>query len=122
MVLLKKKDDAWSVPDIVVIDGGKGQLTAALKGMAKANFFPSNMAAINGDGDEYTFEQNVSDANGTSPILVPVIALAKGEEEVFQPGSKHSLNKTADSPALLLLRALRDESHRFAVSSHKKRR
>mmetsp|Transcript_2123 Transcript_2123/g.5010 ORF Transcript_2123/g.5010 Transcript_2123/m.5010 type:complete len:80 (+) Transcript_2123:992-1231(+) len=59
MVLLKKKDDAWSVPDIVVIDGGKGQLTAALKGMAKAIFFPSNMAAINGDGDEYTFEKNV---------------------------------------------------------------
>ena len=124
---LVEKDDPWSVPDIIVVDGGKGQLTAALKGMAKADFFPINMPSIVGDTDEKSFEERKSltslDTNGcSSPIFVPVIALAKGEEEVFQPGSKHSLNDKADSPALLLLRALRDESHRFAVASHKKRR
>eukprot|EP00531_Pseudo-nitzschia_arenysensis_P014228 CAMPEP_0116152804 /NCGR_PEP_ID=MMETSP0329-20121206/20876_1 /TAXON_ID=697910 /ORGANISM="Pseudo-nitzschia arenysensis, Strain B593" /LENGTH=645 /DNA_ID=CAMNT_0003649609 /DNA_START=104 /DNA_END=2041 /DNA_ORIENTATION=+ len=124
---LVEKDDPWSVPDVVVIDGGKGQLTAALKGMAKADFFPSNIASIVEETDEFDFgpaeewNSNETKQNG-SAVFVPVIALAKGEEEVFQPGSKHSINDKADSPALLLLRALRDESHRFAVSSHKKRR
>jgi len=122
---LVEKDDPWSVPDIVVIDGGKGQLTAALKGMAKAHFFPSNVQSIVSGSDEFIFEEEISacDVRTTaSPVFVPVIALAKREEEIFQPGSEHSLNEEKDSPALLLLRALRDESHRFAVSSHKKRR
>jgi excinuclease ABC subunit C len=122
---LVEKDDPWSVPDIVVIDGGKGQLTAALKGMAKAHFFPSNVHSIVSGSDKFIFEQEVSPCGvrtTPSPVFVPVIALAKREEEIFQPGSKHSLNEKTDSPALLLLRALRDESHRFAISSHKKRR
>ncbi len=124
---LVEKDDPWSVPDVVVIDGGKGQLTAALKGMAKADFFPSNIASIVEETDEFDFgPTKESNCHGiksnTSAVFVPVIALAKGEEEVFQPGSKDSINDKADSPALLLLRALRDESHRFAISSHKKRR
>ena len=122
---LVENDDPWSVPDIVVIDGGKGQLTAALKGMAKAHFFPSNIHSTVGDFDDFISEEmkRPSDLDSSlSPVFVAVIALAKSEEEVFQPGSKHSLNERADSPGLLLLRAIRDESHRFAVSSHKKQR
>ena len=123
---LVERDDPWSVPDVVVIDGGKGQLTAALKGMAKANFFPSNVFSTLDDSDVPILEKIQHplgfDTEVLSPVFVPVIALAKSEEEVFQPGSKHPINESIDSPALLLLRALRDESHRFAVSSHKKRR
>ena len=119
-----EKDDPWSVPDIVVIDGGKGQLKAAIKGMAKAHFFPSNICSNDSDSD-YLLSEQIKLPNGLDssyPVFVPIIALAKSEEEVFQPGSKHSLNKKSDSPALLLLRALRDESHRFALTSHRKKR
>ncbi|VEU41398.1 unnamed protein product [Pseudo-nitzschia multistriata] len=114
------KDDPWAVPDVVVIDGGKGQLAAALRGMAKARVFPSNLYS-----NETMYKDVESSSclkNNIPPVFVPVIALAKRNEELFEPGSRYSINAKPDSPALLLLRALRDESHRFAVSSHKKRR
>ena len=87
-------DDAWEHPDLVVIDGGKGQLSAAIKGIQRAN------AAI-----------------------PEICAIAKDKEEVFVPGTSHPINGgSPDTPALLLLRHLRDESHRFALKSHRRRR
>ena len=53
---------------------------------------------------------------------VAICALAKSREEVFEPGSSIPVNESPDSPALLLLRSLRDESHRFALSKHRNRR
>ena len=54
--------------------------------------------------------------------FVPIVSLAKNKEEVFGVKSSLPMNTRQDSAALLLLRAIRDESHRFALKSHQKRR
>jgi excinuclease ABC subunit C len=82
-----KESGAWGImPDLVLIDGGKGQLNAALK-------------VINQSGAD-----------------VPVASLAKENEEIFLPGRKRPLVLPKSSPALQLLQNLRDEAHRFAIS------
>jgi excinuclease ABC subunit C len=83
-----------SVPDLVLIDGGKGQLGAAVAALQEAG-----LAAI-----------------------VPVISLAKREEEVFTPWSPVALRLAQDDPGLLLLQRVRDEAHRFAVGFHRSKR
>jgi excinuclease ABC subunit C len=82
-----------SRPALVVVDGGKGQLAAALRGMAEA---------------------------GVTEI--PVVSLAKRLEEVFRPGRSEPLPIPADSPASRLLQQARDEAHRFALRHHRGRR
>ena len=88
--------DEW--PDVVVIDGGKGQLGAALAGLEAA-------------GVATDFHARVT-----------VCALAKKHEEVFLPGAAQPLATDANQPGMLLLRAARDESHRFALSRHRRAR
>jgi excinuclease ABC subunit C len=82
-----------SVPNLVVIDGGKGQLSAALEAMQA---FDLPRAAV--------------------------IALAKREEEVFVPGRAEPVVLGRDSPGLQLLQRIRDEAHRFALGFHRQRR
>ena len=53
---------------------------------------------------------------------VPVVGLAKREEEVFKPGRKTSVRFDPAAPAILLLRRIRDEAHRFANTGHRRRR
>lgn len=74
------------LPDLVVIDGGKGQLGAALQAMESAG---------------------VSD--------LPVVALAKRLEEIYQPGRTEPVRMAATDPGLRWLQKARDEAHRFAV-------
>ena len=81
------------LPDLVVIDGGKGQLNAAHDALAAL-----------GLGDR------------------PLISLAKREEEIFVFGRADSLRLPRRSPALRLLQQARDEAHRFAVTFQRKRR
>lgn len=80
-------------PDLLVIDGGKGQLNAVCQLLADL-----------GCGDQ------------------PVVSLAEKEEEVFQPGGKEPLRLARDDQALHLLQHLRDEAHRFALTFHRARR
>ena len=82
-----------ATPNLVVIDGGKGQLAAALAAM-QAYDLPR----------------------------VAVIALAKRIEEVFVPGRPDPVLLADNSPGLQLLRRVRDEAHRFAVTFHRQRR
>lgn len=79
----------WPAPDLVVLDGGKGQLSAV---------------------------RTVFDARGTR---WPLVSLAKRDEEVFRPGQKESLKLPPHSEALLLLRHMRDEAHRFAIGFYR---
>ncbi|MGD1118738.1 MAG: excinuclease ABC subunit UvrC [Dehalococcoidales bacterium] len=82
-------EDTWAVrPDLVLIDGGKGQLNAALEALEET---------------------------GTA---VPVIGLAKENEEIFLPGKKLPVILPKSSPGLQLLQRLRDEAHRFAINYH----
>jgi excinuclease ABC subunit C len=82
-----------SLPNIVVIDGGKGQLAAGLDPLA-----------------------------GFRERGVAVIALAKRIEEVFLPGRPDPLLLDHSTPALQLLQRIRDEAHRFAITHHRTRR
>ena len=79
-------------PDLVLIDGGRGQLSAA------------------------------GDALGQLAMRLPVAALAKEREELFVPGRSRPLDMEPDSDGVLLLRRVRDEAHRFAITYHRKRR
>ncbi len=82
-----------ATPNLVVIDGGKGQLGAALEAM-----------------------------RGFDLPRVAVIALAKREEEVFVPGRPQAVRLSPHSAGLQLLQRVRDEAHRFAVTFHRVRR
>ena len=81
------------LPDLILIDGGKGQLSSACEAM---------------------------DNLGLKDI--PIIGLAKRLEEVFLPRISDPQSISKDSPGLLLLRRVRDESHRFAISFQRKKR
>jgi excinuclease ABC subunit C len=87
------KEEKLPWPDLILIDGGPGQLSAAGRALAE-----------------------VTDRR------VPLASLAKREEEVFLPGRKDSVRLPKDSPALQLLQRVRDEAHRFAISFHRSRR
>ncbi|UCC89934.1 MAG: excinuclease ABC subunit UvrC [Anaerolineales bacterium] len=92
-----KKDvyNAWSlVPDLVILDGGKGQLNAALEVL-----------------DEF----DLRDA-------IPIVALAKREEELFLPAQSEPVILPRNSQGLFLVQRIRDEAHRFAVEYHRKLR
>ena len=92
---LERWDESFaSVPNLVVIDGGKGQLAAALEAI-HATFDVPRTA---------------------------VIALAKREEEVYVPGRAGPVLLDRHDPGLQLLQRARDEAHRFAVSYHRQRR
>jgi len=80
------------LPHLMLIDGGKGQLNAALEAMQETG------------------------------LQVPAVGLAKRFEEIYLPGRSEPLILPKDSPALHLLQAVRDEAHRFAVEYHRKLR
>jgi len=81
-------------PDLIMIDGGKGQLNAAIKALKELNL-----------------EEEVT-----------ICSLAKKNEEIFIPGFTKSLNTDENQKGVLLLRRVRDEAHRFAISFHRDKR
>ncbi len=92
-VVYRRYKDYEDLPSLVVIDGGKGQLSSALE-------------VINGLG--------LHD--------LPVVGLAKREEEIFKPHQSESILLERDSAALHLIQRIRDEAHRFAITYHRKLR
>ena len=93
--LREGRDESFrSPPNLVVIDGGKGQLAAAMEAIAESGDAPR----------------------------VAVIALAKREEEVFVPGRPDPIRLDPHDPGLQLLQQIRDEAHRSAVGFHRRRR
>ena len=83
-----------SFPQLIIIDGGKGQLNAAVEGL-----------------HEMALEGKAT-----------VIGLAKNEEEIFFPGDKQSIKLPWDSESLKLIRRIRDEVHRFGITFHRNQR
>jgi excinuclease ABC subunit C len=86
-------EEGLDLPDLILIDGGKGQLSAALDALEEL---------------------------GLSHL--PMVSLAKKEEWIFRPGEKDPLVLDHHSPALQLLQRARDEAHRFAVTFHRQQR
>ena len=83
-----------SLPDLIIIDGGKGQLSSAVSSLRKLEIYDQ----------------------------VVVVGLAKRMEEVFAPGDSDSILIPKDSVALQLIQRIRDEAHRFAITLQKKQR
>ncbi len=81
-------------PDVVMIDGGKGQLSAVVNVLREMNLLED----------------------------IKVVSLAKQREEIFLPGETLPLETDAEQPGVQLLRRLRDEAHRFAVTFHRQQR
>ena len=86
-----EEKERWPLPDLIVLDGGKGQLSSARKILKKFG------------------------------IDQPVIALAKRKEEIVRPNQKNPIVLSNNSQSLQLLKQIRDEAHRFAIGYYRKR-
>jgi excinuclease ABC subunit C len=84
-------DEQQPLPQLIIIDGGKGQLSAAMESISQLNL----------------------------PASTTVVGLAKNEEELFFPGDSESIKLPWDSDSLKLIRSIRDEVHRFGITFHR---
>ena len=82
----------WAVPDLIIIDGGKGQLSAAMEVLQELH------------------------------IDIPTVGLAKENEEIFIPGSPDPIILPRSSQGLYMVQRIRDEAHRFGITYHRKLR
>lgn len=85
-------EDWRKLPDLVIVDGGKGQLNAALEILRELE------------------------------VKVPIVGLAKENEEIFMPGQRDPVILPRDAQSLFLVQRVRDEAHRFAITFHRQRR
>lgn len=89
---LRLRDERKAMPDLIIIDGGLGQLGMAAGVLKELG------------------------------LQIPIIGLAKQEEEIYIPGSDSGLRFDVNSPMMLLIRAIRDSVHRFVLSYNRKKR
>lgn len=92
--LARLGEPKWEKPDLIIIDGGKGQLSSVMK-------IVEDMGITVGKGG------------------IDFVSLAKREEEVFLPNQSKSILLPRDSNALYLIQRIRDEAHRFAITFHR---
>ncbi len=85
-------DEKKELPDLIVIDGGKGQLSVSLSALRELS------------------------------LQIPIIALAKEYEEIYLPEEENSRRFSLNSPMMLLLRQIRDSTHNFVISYNRKKR
>jgi len=85
--LIQEKE---KLPDLILIDGGKGQLNAVNEVLKRLN------------------------------LSVPLFSIAKREEEIYQVGNNQPIILSSDSPSLFLMQRIRDEAHRFALAYHRR--
>jgi excinuclease ABC subunit C len=89
--VLKEND---SLPDLIIIDGGKGQLSAAYKSIVRLGITEK----------------------------INIIGIAKRLEDIYKPGNPEPLSVDKRSPTLKLIQRARDEAHRFAITHHRNKR
>ncbi len=82
----------WAMPDLIIIDGGKGQLSAAMEVLQELH------------------------------VDIPTVGLAKENEEIFIPGSPDPIILPRSSQGLYMIQRIRDEAHRFGITYHRKLR
>lgn len=87
-------EEGEPLPDLIVVDGGKGQLSSACEALKELNIYGQ----------------------------VPIIGIAKKLEEIYYPEDPLPLHINKKSPGLLLLQQIRDEAHRFAITFHRQKR
>ncbi len=87
-------DEAGELPDLIVVDGGKGQLSSACEALKEIELYGK----------------------------IPIVGIAKRLEEIYYPEDPIPLHINKKSPGLLLLQQVRDEAHRFAITFHRQKR
>jgi excinuclease ABC subunit C len=87
-------DEAGPLPDLIVVDGGKGQLSSACEALRELDLYGK----------------------------IPIIGIAKKLEEIYYPEDSFPLHISKKSPGLMLLQQIRDEAHRFAITFHRQKR
>lgn len=87
-------EEGTRLPDLIVVDGGKGQLSSACEALKAVNLYGK----------------------------IPIIGIAKRLEEIYYPEDPLPLHISKKSPGLLLLQYIRDEAHRFAITFHRQKR
>jgi excinuclease ABC subunit C len=87
-------DENLPLPNLILVDGGKGQLSSACEALKELNIYG----------------------------MVPIVGIAKKLEEIYYPDDPLPLHINKKSPGLLLLQHLRDEAHRFAITFHRNKR
>jgi excinuclease ABC subunit C len=87
-------DEAGPLPDLIVVDGGKGQLSSACEALKELQLYGK----------------------------IPIIGIAKKLEEIYYPEDPFPLHINKKSPGLMLLQQVRDEAHRFAITFHRQKR
>jgi excinuclease ABC subunit C len=88
----RRREEGADMPDLVLVDGGRGQLQAALTALDRLG------------------------------LDLPAVGLAKREEEIWVPGRPDPVRLSRKDPALQLVQHARDEAHRFAITRHRARR
>ncbi|RAW03343.1 excinuclease ABC subunit UvrC [Pseudochryseolinea flava] len=88
------QEEAIALPDLILVDGGKGQLSSAVEALKELNIYGS----------------------------VPIAGIAKRLEEIYYPDDPVPLHMNKKSPGLMLLQQIRDEAHRFAITFHRQKR
>src|SRR5690606_12121204 len=92
--LLTEAPDLSSLPDLILVDGGKGQLSSACEALKELGLYGK----------------------------IPIAGIAKKLEEIYYPEDPLPLHISKKSPGLLLLQRIRDEAHRFAITFHRNKR
>ena len=87
-------EEGEKMPDLIVVDGGKGQLSGACEALKELNIYGQ----------------------------VPIIGIAKKLEEIYYPDDSLPLHISKKSPGLMLIQQIRDEAHRFAITFHRLKR
>lgn len=93
-------EEQTSLPQLIIIDGGKGQLSAAMESIRQLSIMASN-----GEKDPFAF--------------TTIVGLAKNEEELFFPGDTESIKLAWNSESLKLIRRIRDEVHNHGINFHR---
>ncbi|MFN8314804.1 MAG: excinuclease ABC subunit C, partial [Cyclobacteriaceae bacterium] len=88
------QDEGSELPDLIVIDGGKGQLHSACDALRNLGLYGQ----------------------------IPIVGIAKKLEEIYFPGDQLPLHLSKKSQGLMLLQQIRDEAHRFAITFHRQKR
>ena len=96
-ILTRRFNNDWPLPDLIIIDGGKGQLNASLRILKKFELDTPIISISKGEG----------------------LRSAKAPDKIFFPGEKQALKLPLASPALHIIKRVRDEAHRFAIQFHR---
>lgn len=96
-ILTRRLDNDWPLPDLMIIDGGKGQVSAIISILKKAKLDIQVIGISKGEG----------------------LRSAMAPDKLFFPGQKQALSLPIASPALHLIKRVRDEAHRFAIGYHR---